>query len=374
MVRWQEGLLIATVILGLLTLAQRFNAITLYPQQRIILDQRSIDEIARQLNRLIEAPVPERQSKIPSVAPGPGQPQILARWVQLVPPPECLGQVKLGSGSDCAPQFLARAVFANRADCEGVAFRPGDDRVPLPMEMRANPNSASAFPVRLCEGLVDRSWLGVTFQDGTGISWERIERLDRIAILGDTGCDNDPAGDVRQDCVAKWPFADVALSAEESDPALVVHVGDYRYRHSDNEPSDNWENWKKDFFDPAKPLLSAAPWIMLRGNHENCFKRNGNGWYYLLEPRFREVTRCPHAPNREFDSQPPFAVDLDYDEGKLRLVAIELCGREVSLQGMGNGLHRKTAGGSRGHACGTPATSDLATDPLSGVGRFRAIP
>ena len=46
---------------------------------------------------------------------------------------------------------------------------------------------------------------------------------------------------------------------------------------------DNWPTWKADLFDPAAALLAAAPWVMVRGNHELC-SRGGHGWFRLLDP------------------------------------------------------------------------------------------
>jgi len=40
--------------------------------------------------------------------------------------------------------------------------------------------------------------------------------------------------------------------------------------------------WNADFFDPAAPLLAVAPWIVVRGNHEDC-DRAGEGWIRFLE-------------------------------------------------------------------------------------------
>ncbi len=46
-----------------------------------------------------------------------------------------------------------------------------------------------------------------------------------------------------------------------------------------------------DFFTPTAPLLAAAPWVMVRGNHEVC-NRAGQGWYrYLDRPRRRQLRR-----------------------------------------------------------------------------------
>jgi hypothetical protein len=114
----------------------------------------------------------------------------------------------------------------------------------------------------------------------------------RIVILGDTGCRikalkiqacNDPKA---------WPFAEVARLAAAQKPDLVIHVGDYYYRESAcplglkacaGSPSgDSWDTWAAEFFDPAAPLLAAAPWVFARGNHEIC-DRGGRGWFLLLD-------------------------------------------------------------------------------------------
>ena len=114
----------------------------------------------------------------------------------------------------------------------------------------------------------------------------------RIVILGDTGCRvlglqvqacNDPKA---------WPFAEVARLAAAKKPDLVIHVGDYYYRESPcplqlqacaGSPSgDRWDTWAAEFFDPAAPLLAAAPWVFARGNHEAC-RRGGRGWFLLLD-------------------------------------------------------------------------------------------
>jgi len=96
-----------------------------------------------------------------------------------------------------------------------------------------------------------------------------------------------------QDCdiPAKWPFARLAANAARAKPDMVIHVGDYLYRESacpigdegcSGSPyGDNWATWKADFFDPARPLLEAAPWVMIRGNHEIC-TRAGKGYFRFL--------------------------------------------------------------------------------------------
>jgi len=123
----------------------------------------------------------------------------------------------------------------------------------------------------------------------------------RILVLGDTGCRIKPPA--LQDCsdITKWPFPALAASAAKLKPDLVIHVGDYLYREAAcpvgvvgcaNTPwGDNWPTWNADFFAPAAPLLAAAPWVFVRGNHEDC-ARAGAGFMRLLSP----IAFDPQAP------------------------------------------------------------------------------
>jgi len=115
----------------------------------------------------------------------------------------------------------------------------------------------------------------------------------RIVVFGDTGCRI--KGKELQDCSnpKEWPFAKIAAKAAKFKPDLVIHVGDYLYRENacpagfagcaGTPYGDNWPAWDADFFTPAKPLLAAAPWVFVRGNHEEC-DRGGPGWLRLLGP------------------------------------------------------------------------------------------
>jgi hypothetical protein len=117
--------------------------------------------------------------------------------------------------------------------------------------------------------------------------------INRIAVIGDTGCRI--AGRSAQKCddPAAWPFARIAARIAARRPDLVIHVGDYYYREKPcpagnagcvgSPHGDNWATWKAELFDPAAPLFAAAPWLMVRGNHETC-RRGGAGWFRLLDP------------------------------------------------------------------------------------------
>lgn len=136
----------------------------------------------------------------------------------------------------------------------------------------------------------------------------------RILVLGDTGCRI--KGSAVQSCndPAQWPFAKLAASAATLKPDLVVHLGDYLYRENacpaDNAGcqgtpfGDNWPTWAADFFTPGQPLLAAAPWVFVRGNHEDC-QRAGLGWTRLLATgAFDAATPCA-------DHTAPYTVPLD---------------------------------------------------------------
>lgn len=133
----------------------------------------------------------------------------------------------------------------------------------------------------------------------------------RIVLLGDSGCRiqgikvqacNDPKA---------WPFPEVARLAAARKPDLVIHVGDYYYRENPCPPlnlacagspyGDNWATWRAEFFQPAAPLLAAAPWVFVRGNHEVC-GRGGDGWFALLDASPKPV-ECARQTA-------PFAVDI----------------------------------------------------------------
>ena len=148
----------------------------------------------------------------------------------------------------------------------------------------------------------------------------------RIVVIGDSGC-RIKASDVEyQACndTEAWPFARVAAAAAALRPDLVIHVGDYHYRETAC-PSGNrgctgspwgygWDAWDADLFTPAQALLAAAPWIVVRGNHESCF-RAGQGWWRFLDPRPLAPGRdCNDAANDSIgDFSDPYAIPFAPD-------------------------------------------------------------
>jgi hypothetical protein len=191
--------------------------------------------------------------------------------------------------------IIARAVRA--ATCPQITI----DGSTGAMDIRALPTSE--HPNIVCETTVPAGSTDVSI-DGQAMPLP-VADPQRIALLGDTGC-RLKAPDAFQACndPTQWPFAQVASSAASWDPDLVIHVGDYIYRESPcpaenagcaGSPfDDNWSTWSTDFFEPAAALLGAAPWILVRGNHEDC-TREGVGWFRYLDPMPMPETCQPYT-------------------------------------------------------------------------------
>ncbi len=242
---------------------------------------------------------------------GPAQAESLYSWTQYVP-----------GGLE------ARAV-TREAQCPQARI----DRRATSMRVRADRNTA--FPVLVCALAIPRAAKSVEIE-GEALPLPK-PRADNILVLGDTGCRVTRL--INQSCndPADWPFAAGARAQAGTTPDVIVHVGDMLYRETPCRPlnegcantphGDIWAVWESDFFAPAKPLLRAAPLVMVRGNHEVC-GRGGRGWSRLLDPYPLVSASGCLSPGA------PFAVDL----GGLSLVAMD-----VSTAGEGDKLEAQIA-------------------------------
>ena len=205
-------------------------------------------------------------------------------------------------------QLVDGGVVEVRAAADGAACpEVAVDNRPTPMTLRAEPDAA--FPTALCQLRLDPGVRRAEI-DGHALPLPRA-RIERIVVMGDTGCRL--KGLAVQNCndPAAWPFALVAQQAAAERPDLVIHVGDYYYRESacplnysgcaGSPHGDAWPTWLAEFFDPARPLLDAAPWVFARGNHESC-SRGARGWFRLLDAADAPLP-CPAV-------SAPFAVPL----------------------------------------------------------------
>ncbi|OIQ94404.1 calcineurin-like phosphoesterase [mine drainage metagenome] len=220
------------------------------------------------------------------------------------------------------------------AQCPAIRF---DDREAR-MDLRGAPGSvplrptisapadskASDFPIRVCEKSIPPGTWKANIGD-IALPLPAAE-IKRIVVIGDTGCRLKKSEAAYQACndAKQYPFAKVAAAAANWKPDLVIHVGDFEYRENEC-PAGNpecagspwgygWDTWQADFFDPAATLLKAAPWVMVRGNHESCV-RAGQGWWRMIDPRPLLPGRdCNDAANDGTgDYSDPYAVPLGDD-------------------------------------------------------------
>lgn len=244
-------------------------------------------------------------------------------WVEMAP----------DGGSIVRVLTMAQACPAVRVNGrrETMALRTAPAELP-PRPNKAQVASGTSFPGRVCELPLARNVRHVTLA-GAVLPLPPV-RINRIVLIGDTGCRLKDADSAWQGCAdpAQWPFAKIAMRAAQLHPDLVLHVGDYNYRenpcaagHPDCQGTA-WgygeAGWRADFLDPAAPLLAAAPWAMVRGNHEEC-ARAGQGWWRLLDPHplvgGRDCTDA--AADIAGNHTDPYAVELG---GGVRLVVADL--------------------------------------------------
>ena len=244
-------------------------------------------------------------------------------WVEMAP----------GGGSVLRVLTEAQTCPVARIDGRAVALRERVAPATLPVRSnKANVDRATDFPTRVCETQISRHARHASL-GGHRLPLPKA-LINRIVLIGDTGCRLKTADNAWQSCndPAQWPFAMIAARAAALHPDLVLHVGDYQYRENPC-PSDQpgctgtaWgygeASWRADFIEPAAPLLAAAPWVMVRGNHEEC-ARAGQGWWRLLDPHpFKAGADCVDAANDMAGNETePYAVRLG---GSAQLVVADL--------------------------------------------------
>jgi hypothetical protein len=209
--------------------------------------------------------------------------------------------VVLGEGGAPVARVLTSAPTCPAISVDGrrLAMQVRSPLAPIPQRPRKDQLQPVSSPVLTCDlpipaGTREASVAGSTLPLPKA-------QLDRIVVIGDTGCRL--SWDELQDCndIDAYPFATIAAAAARFKPDLVVHVGDYHYREAPcpagragcaGSPFGYaWDAWNADFFAPGRALLQAAPWVMARGNHESC-SRAGQGYWRFLDPR-------PLAPRRD---------------------------------------------------------------------------
>ncbi len=186
---------------------------------------------------------------------------------------------------------------------------------------------AAAFPVTTCDAAIPAGTVHATLGQRSLPVPRR--HVGKIVVIGDTGCRmkmKSTSHGQYQDCddPAAWPFQAIAGVAASMQPDLVVHVGDFHYRETSCPAGTScagidswgfgWSSWEPDFFTAAERLLQAAPWVVVRGDHETC-DRGGQGWWRFLDPRPLHLGQnCNAAPDDWLGNySDPYVVPLDDD-------------------------------------------------------------
>ncbi len=181
-------------------------------------------------------------------------------------------------------QLSVRAILLDDEQCPTVRI----NNIPMPMQLRA-PKTAK-FPA-VCERLVSRDTHSIKIQQQSLPTLP--SDINRIAILGDTGCRIKKYSVQACNDEAAWPLRTIITSIAAQTPDITLHLGDYIYREApcpegnkgcQGSPSGyHWDTWNTEWFFLAKPLLKSSVIAFARGNHEDC-NRAHNGWFRYLSP------------------------------------------------------------------------------------------
>lgn len=209
-----------------------------------------------------------------------------------------------------ASKLLARAVVPRGLPCPRLRVKVSGGTRNLGMAPRLpGATAAPAFSqLQVCDRAIPQGATAASIA-GTAIPAAIPGRVRRIAITGDTGCRI--KGSTIQDCnnPEAWPLARISAAMAASDPDVILYLGDFLYREAACPTSasalcggspgplpgypfvDSDYAWLADALIPMAPMLTAAPIVVLRGNHETC-ERGGNGYFLFFDPRPDTADTC----------------------------------------------------------------------------------
>ena len=255
--------------------------------------------------------------------------------------------------TEAASGLIARAVIPRGAACPNVVVRIDGHKATSEVVMYGRNLPATTSPafdsITVCSARIPRQALSATIL-GHSIPARMPARVRSLSIFGDSGC-RISATQVQQCAdVKQWPLASVSQSLVEERPDAVIFDGDFFYREAAcpaaSQPecgsspppvgglpfTDSAYGWIADVLLPMAPVLSAAPLIVTRGNHEAC-NRGGNGYFVLFDPRRDTTSTCaPIATEAGLVAAattptPTYAIDLHVAPGRtLRLAVVDSAG------------------------------------------------
>jgi hypothetical protein len=234
--------------------------------------------------------------------------------------------------------LIARAVLPMGLSCPGMKVRisqPGGtvNRMLSMVERPIPDNTSMAFlATRVCEAPLPKGALSASV-GGQVLPAKLPGTIKKMAVFGDTGCRMKKTND--QDCNTPqtWPLAQIAESMAEKKPNVTLFLGDFFYREFVCDPyqtltcgaspppldinhdydsttnpfpkypfSDTAYSWLADVFVPMRPIFSAAPLVVVRGNHESC-QGGGVGYFRFFDPHLGNVQLCSPVPKLDAQGQ-----------------------------------------------------------------------
>jgi hypothetical protein len=252
-----------------------------------------------------------------SLAGAAVDPQVKAAWVEVGANGQSIVRAVTAAGSCPSIQIDGNVATMGLRAAAGTAAQRTTASDPAD-------SKPSEFPVTTCETVLGAG-AGFVALAGRPLPLPKAEPQ-RIAVLADTGCRMKKADNAFQACNdgTAWPFATIAATIAAMKPDLVMHIGDYHYRENacpkdiagckDSPWGYGWDTWEADLFKPAAPLLAAAPWVVARGNHEEC-ARAGQGWARFLDTRAYDSSLSCDSPANDNTANfsDPYAVALGKD-------------------------------------------------------------
>ncbi|RUA05427.1 MAG: hypothetical protein DSY43_04585 [Gammaproteobacteria bacterium] len=189
-------------------------------------------------------------------------------------------------------QLSVRVILSDKEQCPMINI----DNKPTYMKLRAP--KAGFFPA-VCELLVSRDTHSIKIKQQALPTLPN--EINRVAILGDTGCRISKHSVQACNDARAWPLRELNASIASKKVDVILHLGDYLYRENpcpegnkgcEGSPSGyNWEAWNADWFSVADSLFQSSVMVFSRGNHEDC-SRADNGWFRYMSPwEYKEIER-----------------------------------------------------------------------------------
>lgn len=251
-----------------------------------------------------------------------------------------------------ASGIVTRAIVPDGVSCPAISVTRADgSTTTVRMRIRPRPERTDpAFePLTVCSANMPVGATSATIQDRP-VPSRMPNRVDRLALLADSGC-RITSSEV-QDCSdpSAWPLAKISAAVAAESPDAILFNGDFFYREAACPQQDeSWcggspaplpgmpftdsaYGWLADVFVPMAPMLTAAPLVITRGNHEACY-RGGNGFFLYFDVYPDSWNTCaPSLVDGVLTAATTLpstthAIDLPIDSGRtLRLAIVDSAG------------------------------------------------